>query len=98
MIVAGNTMASSPRQTSRENRWVAPLLVFVVVGVIWEAAVRLLQVPVFLLPPPSSILTTFFANAGELFLYGFNTFRQAIIGFAIGCGLGIVIAMITARS
>jgi NitT/TauT family transport system permease protein len=57
-----------------------------------------LQVPVFLLPAPSAILTTFFANAAELLLYGFNTFRQAAIGFAIGCGLGILVAMVTARS
>lgn len=98
MTAAGSTMASSPRSSSRENKWLAPLLVFVVVGVIWEVAVRLLQVPVFLLPAPSSILATFFANAGELFLYGFNTFRQAIIGFVIGCGLGIVVAVLTARS
>lgn len=98
MTAAGSTMASSPRPASRENKWLAPLLVFVVVGGIWEVAVRLLQVPVFLLPAPSSILTIFFANAGELFLYGFNTFRQAIVGFVIGCGLGILVAIVTARS
>ena len=81
-----------------ERKWLAPLLVFVIMTALWEVAVRLLQVPVFLLPPPSAILTTFFGNAGELFSYGLNTFRQAILGFAIGCGLGIVVAMVIARS
>lgn len=103
MSVAGAVTPAkvkSPRPTDaqRENQWFAPLVVFVVVSVVWEALVRLLQVPVFLLPAPSAILATFFANASELLLYGFNTFRQALIGFAIGCGLGILVAMITARS
>jgi NitT/TauT family transport system permease protein len=66
--------------------------------VLWEATVRLMQVPVFLLPPPSAILTTFLNNAGMLLLYGFNTFRQAFLGFAIGCALGVLVAMVTARS
>lgn len=92
----GKGQQSAPPKKG-ENKWLAPLIVFVVVAILWEAVVRLFQIPVFLLPAPSDILTTFFANAGELLLYGFNTFRQAIIGFAIGCGLGIVIAMITAR-
>ena len=81
-----------------ENKWLAPLVVFVTVMALWEAAVRLLQVPVFLLPAPSAILMTFVGNAGTLLFYGFNTFRQALIGFGIGCGAGILVAMITARS
>jgi NitT/TauT family transport system permease protein len=72
--------------------------VLVVVSTVWEAAVTLFQVPVFILPAPSAIAAAFFANAGELFTYGFNTFRQALAGFAIGCGAGIVVAMVTARS
>lgn len=78
--------------------WLPPLVVLVVVGALWEAAVLLLQVPVFILPAPSAIAAAFLANIGELFSYGLNTFRQAVIGFAIGCGAGIVVAMITARS
>jgi NitT/TauT family transport system permease protein len=96
-ITPASKSQESGKRKSSDNKWIAPLVVFVLVAVIWEAAVRLLQVPVFLLPSPSAILTAFFANAGELLLYGYNTFRQAIIGFTIGCGLGILVAMITAR-
>lgn len=98
MTAAGRMAATSPQRTGGANKWLAPLLVFVTVMVVWEAVVRLLQVPVFLLPSPSAILTTFIDNAGMLLLYGFNTFRQAILGFAIGCGMGIFVATITARS
>ena len=92
------TTSLDSQRASRENKWLAPLIVFVAVMVLWEAAVRLLQVPVFLLPAPSAILATFIANAGMLLLYVFNTFREAILGFAIGCGLGIVVATLIARS
>lgn len=98
MSAAETVAVARASQARGENKWLAPLVVFVAVMALWEAAVRLFQVPVFLLPPPSDILMTFFINAGELLLYGFNTFRQALIGFAIGCGLGIVVATITARS
>jgi NitT/TauT family transport system permease protein len=103
MSVAGaatssNQKSRGPKNVGKENRWLAPLVVFVLVALIWEVGVRLLNVPVFLLPPLSAIISAFIANAADLLLYGFNTFREAIFGFAIGCGLGIVVAMITARS
>jgi NitT/TauT family transport system permease protein len=75
-----------------------PLIVFVAAVALWELIVLIFQPPVFLLPAPHEILATFFANFAELWTYGFNTFRQAIAGFAIGCSLGILVAMIVARS
>ena len=80
------------------QQWLPPLLVFVVMIVLWEGLVRLLRVPVFLLPAPSAIGTAFVDNFGTLWLYGFNTFREAASGFAIGCGLGVLVAVIVARS
>jgi len=97
-VAAANAKAKGSRMAGRQNKWLAPISVFVVVALLWEIGVRLLQVPVFLLPPPSAIVTTFLNNSGELFLYGFNTFHEAITGFAIGCGLGILVAVIAARS
>ncbi|HXF64479.1 MAG TPA: ABC transporter permease [Caldilineaceae bacterium] len=81
----------------RSQEWLAPLVVFVAVIALWEATVALLRVPVFLLPAPHQILASFIDNAATLFLYGFNTFREAAGGFAIGCGLGVLAAMVTAR-
>lgn len=93
-----DSAVDSARAAQGENKWLAPLIVFVAVMILWEGVVRFLQVPVFLLPAPSVIFATFFAKVGELSLYGWNTFRQALAGFAIGCGLGIVVAIVTARS
>jgi NitT/TauT family transport system permease protein len=93
-----SAQSASPVDGRGDNKWLAPAVVIVVVMALWEVTVRLLQVPVFLLPTPSAILATFVANAPELLLYGFNTFREAVIGFAIGCGAGIIMAMLIARS
>jgi NitT/TauT family transport system permease protein len=91
-------MESSAKRGLRGDQWIAPAVVFVGVILLWEAAVALFNVPVFLLPAPHQILASFWANAGLLFEYGFNTFREAFTGFVIGCGLGVLAAMVVARS
>ena len=88
--------------TQTTNRFrttiIPPFLVMFGVLALWELGVLLFNPPPFILPAPSSILSAFFANLGELFLYGFNTFREAFFGFLIGCSAGIIGAMIVARS
>lgn len=97
-VAPPNRKGHTSGSAGKKSRWLAPVVVFVLVALLWEVGVYLLNVPVFLLPPPSAIIVAFIANIADLFLYGFHTFRQAIIGFAIGCGLGIIVALITARS
>jgi NitT/TauT family transport system permease protein len=98
MTVVNVAETPTQRQTHRRDQVLAPLVVFVVVVAIWELLVWALELPVFLLPAPRAILTTFFGNAAMLFEYGLNTLREALAGFAIGCGLGILVAMAVARS
>jgi NitT/TauT family transport system permease protein len=75
-----------------------PLVVLLAVLLLWEGAVYLWQPPVFLLPAPHQIWAAFTGNFGNLFAYGFNTFLEALGGFAIGCTLGLLAAMVVARS
>lgn len=64
---------------------------------LWEAMVRALGIQVFLLPAPSAIAQVFLQRWPLLMSYGLFTFREAVGGFAIGCGLGIVVAMLALR-
>src|SRR5690606_5034220 len=73
------------------------ILIFVVVTVAWEAVVRYFSINVFLLPAPLRIFNAFGERSSLLFEYGMNTFAEALGGFAIGCGLGILIAIVAAR-
>jgi NitT/TauT family transport system permease protein len=74
-----------------------PLLTFVVVIALWEGAVRLFGVPLYLLPAPSQILATFLARPGYLLGIGMATFSNAVIGCTIGCALGVAVAALCVR-
>jgi NitT/TauT family transport system permease protein len=86
---------------SRARRWLAewvPALVVFVVGIaIWEGAVRGLDVQNFLLPAPSAIVDTLWADRGELWDAAFFTFREALGGYVIGCALGFLAALVVSR-
>lgn len=93
-----STPTAAPARAFWDRAWVAPLLVFVVVLFAWEAVVRIFQPPVFLLPSPSAIWQSLSSQFMALMGYGFNTFMEALGGFVIGCTLGLLVAMLVARS
>lgn len=82
------------------------ILVAVGVLVIWEFLVIIFDIQQFLLPKPSVILAEYL-NEVQLFLDPEEssllfeatgaTFREALGGLFIGCGAGILVALITAR-
>lgn len=83
--------------TSRAQQYLPPIIVFVSLIAVWEIAVRVLNIPQFLLPAPSAI----FGALGETFAIvtssALYTFRSAVIGFIIGCGAGALVALATSR-
>jgi NitT/TauT family transport system permease protein len=76
----------------------APALAVFVLGLLaWEGLVRGLQIPFFLLPAPSEIAQKLIELRAGLVEAGLLTFREAVLGFAIGCGLGVLVAMLIGR-
>lgn len=82
------------------------IMVAVSVLVAWELAVTLFEIESFILPKPSEIFTEFsdevdlFFTSDEtsiLFESTKATLWSAFAGLVIGCGSGILIAMMTAR-
>lgn len=65
----------------------ALFLITLILG-IWEAGVRLLDVPVFILPPPSRILAVAVVRAPVIFPHALVTFAEIL--------LGLLLAVITA--
>ena len=66
---------------------------------IWEAGARGGQVPFVILPPPSAIWTRIVANVPTLLADFQQTFlKSVLIGYALGCGLGFVVAIAIDRS
>ena len=75
-----------------------PLLSLVLLLGAWEVLVRVLAVPVYLLPPPSQIATAFAADAGTLGLATLTTAKSALVGFALSTVIGVLVAVALSAS
>jgi NitT/TauT family transport system permease protein len=75
-----------------------PLLFGVWLLFLWEVLVRGFAVPPVLLPPPSAVWTRITNSVPILFADFRQTFLKAVlIGYAIGCGSGFVVAILVDR-
>ncbi len=84
-------------KTRAPSRVVPPLATFVISVVAWELAVRALEVPRFLVPPPSAILAAMLTDLGMLTRSAVTTARGAFFGFllsaVIGTGSGLALSL-----
>jgi NitT/TauT family transport system permease protein len=81
----------------RTREWGPALIVFLLGIALWEGYTQLGDVEAFLLPPLSDILQTL-GDDRELFVNaGWFTFKEALGGWVIGCGAGILVALFLAR-
>jgi NitT/TauT family transport system permease protein len=77
--------------------WAPAIAVFGLGIVIWQWATGAMGIESFLLPRFSVVMSAFFDDAGELWSAGWFTFKEALGGFAIGCGLAFCSALVLAR-
>jgi putative hydroxymethylpyrimidine transport system permease protein len=79
----------------RAGRWRgAPALLLVVAGVgVWEAAIRLLRVPDYLLPAPSAIVADFGADGRLLLDNALVTLEEMALGLALAVAAGLILAV-----
>lgn len=83
--------------SDRVQKFLAPALILIIILVAWEGLVAAFNIQRFLLPRPSEILANLVENFDPITKASLFTLREALGGFALGCGLGILIAMATAR-
>ncbi|OBZ92532.1 ABC transporter permease [Pararhizobium polonicum] len=87
------------RSANRAVRLAVPLLFGISILVLWEGIVRGFNVPSVLLPPPSMIWTRLINSLPILWADFRQTFLKAVItGYALGCGLGFLVAIGIDRS
>jgi NitT/TauT family transport system permease protein len=82
---------------ARAVDWIPALLVFGLGIAAWQWLVPALGVQKFLLPRFSAVATTFWDDRGALWSEGWVTFKEALGGFGIGCGLALATALVLAR-
>ena len=74
--------------------YIAPLLTFVILLILWEFLVILNKIPLYILPAPSDIFSSLLVNYKDLFSSAFVTLRITIIAFAIASFLAIFLAIL----
>jgi NitT/TauT family transport system permease protein len=65
---------------------------------LWEALVRALAVPAYLLPPPSAVLAAGAEKAPALLGAAWTTARAALVGFFLSAVVGVVAAVVLSSS
>jgi len=70
-----------------------PLAGILVFLAIWEAAVAVLKVPAYLLPPPTEIVRVFINDFAKLAFHGWVTAYEMLLGYALAVGIGIPLAI-----
>ncbi len=80
---------------ARMRRVVPQIAVLVLVVVAWEAAVRVLGIPPYKLPPPSAVATRFFelVESGALFGHVQASLTLLLVAFVIGGLAGYVLGI-----
>ncbi len=101
-----NLQRPSNRVGERLRYYLPTLAVAVGVLLVWELGVRMFNIQQFLLPKPSAILEALvneirlFITPGQgsiLFQAAGATLWAAFGGFCLGCGAGVLVALVTAR-
>ena len=79
------------------EKYLPPVILFVLGIGLWEGAVRVFRIEQFLLPAPSAIARAFVETLPALIESGGYTLRGALIGFLMGSLAGALIALATVR-
>ncbi len=77
---------------------VTPALLILGVIAAWEIALPLFHVAPYILPRPSEIIRELVSSADVLWVHTLVTLREILIGFVAGSAIGIVLAVLIARS
>lgn len=71
-----------------------PVLVAIGVIVLWEACVRIFDVPLYILPAPSKICEALVENRSELAMHTLVTLEEAVIGLVIALAFAMLTAIL----
>jgi NitT/TauT family transport system permease protein len=92
------SVTATQRAAMRLRAWVPAVLVFALGILAWQWLLPDgLHVKRFLLPRFSSVMTTFWDERQPLWSAGWFTFKEAVYGFALGCSVAFLLALVLAR-
>ena len=75
-----------------------PALALAALAIVWEAWVRLADVPTYIVPAPTRVLDRLFGDLGFFLGHAATTIQTAAVGFALGATVAIAVATVMAHS
>jgi len=78
--------------------WIAPFAVLVLCVLLWEAAVRLFKIPVYMLPPPSAIIQEMVEKRQFFMGHALHTSAAIVLGFIFAVLVGVPMATLMVYS
>ncbi len=92
------TRAQAQRErTGRLRQILLPTGVFILFLAGWEALVWAFHIQFYLLPAPSAVARRFAANAPYIVGAAWYTGQEELAGFGLGCGAGLLAALLSVR-
>jgi NitT/TauT family transport system permease protein len=82
---------------ARALEWIPAIIVFALGIAAWQISIEAFHIQRFLLPKPWAIVSAFWTQRSTLWSAGWVTLKEALGGFVIGSGIGIVVACILSR-
>lgn len=73
--------------------WLPPILVFFIFILLWELMCKLFKIQVFLIPPPSKIISSFSNHFSEIMIDTGITVLEAFLGFLIANIFSLFVAV-----
>jgi len=74
-------------------RKLTPFVGILVFLAVWEAGVAIFKAPAYLLPAPTQIFETFFAELPKLLYHGWVTAYEMLLGYGLAVGIAIPLAI-----
>ena len=75
------------------GRRLAPLGGTLLFIALWELGVRIFKAPMYLLPPPSTILQVFIDEFPKLLYHGWVTTYEMLVGYGLAVGIAVPLAV-----
>ncbi len=93
-VAMSSVDAPSAGTAGRLQHMLPPLALSAVILVVWEAAIRLLKLPTFVLPPPTAIFLSLAENRRQLAAAAESTALEVLFGFVLAAITGVAVALV----
>ncbi len=84
--------------SDKSRQRIAPWAAVVILVLVWEATVRLLDVPEFIFPSAWATAQALVTYAGPIGMHSWQTFWTTMVGFGIGVAVGLLLGFIIGSS